>query len=84
MANRFRDALIIQDGACNPSGIARSLHEACKECINEGVSQREDAAVRLITHQLAYLCGIITGAEELAKEPGYSALSESCRAKIAA
>jgi hypothetical protein len=31
------------------------VHEACKECIAEGVSQRQDPAVRLIAYQLAYL-----------------------------
>ena len=55
VSRRFRDAVGIQQGACNPSGIARSLVEACSECIAEGVSQREDPAVRLIVHQLAHL-----------------------------
>lgn len=55
MAKRHRDALFIQEGACNPSGISRALNEACKECIAEGVSQREDVAVRLILHQLNWI-----------------------------
>ncbi|RWH52259.1 MAG: hypothetical protein E5V72_01420 [Mesorhizobium sp.] len=55
MRNRFTGALLIQQGAYNPSGIALTLHEACKECLAEGVDQRTDPAVRLITHQLAYL-----------------------------
>ena len=55
LPRRFRNAYMIQQGACNPAGIARSLVEACDECLAEGVSQRADPAVRLITHQLAYL-----------------------------
>lgn len=55
---RFQDAIFIQQGACNPAGIALSLHNACKECIAEGVSQRTDPAVRLIAHQLAYLLNV--------------------------
>jgi hypothetical protein len=55
---RFITALnIINPGACNPSGVALALHEACKECIVENVSQRTDPAVRLIAHQLAFLLG---------------------------
>lgn len=55
MRNRFENALLIQQGACNPSGVALALHEACKECLAEGTDQRKDPAVRLITHQLAFL-----------------------------
>jgi hypothetical protein len=58
MRNRFDNALMIQEGACNPSGIAHSLVNACHECIAAGVSQRTDPAVRLIVHQLAYLCNV--------------------------
>lgn len=47
MTKRFHDAIFIQQGACNPAGIALSLHNACKECIAEGTSQRTDPAVRL-------------------------------------
>jgi hypothetical protein len=52
---RFRNALFIQQGACNPSGVARSLAEACSECLAESVSQKQDPAVRLIGHQLAHI-----------------------------
>lgn len=58
MSKRTKDAIEIQDGACNPSGIARSLVVACRECLDEGVDQRTDPAVRLIVHQLAHLCAI--------------------------
>ncbi|HEV2225028.1 MAG TPA: hypothetical protein VGR84_18700 [Candidatus Acidoferrales bacterium] len=55
MAQRHKDALMISDGACNPSGIAHSLVAACKECIDSGTSQDSDPAVRLIVYQLAFL-----------------------------
>lgn len=75
MAKRFKDALFIQQGACNPSGIAHSLVNACKECLDEGVSQREDPAVRLIVHQLAFLCNIGEIDDGINT---YSALTRAC------
>ena len=56
--NRFSDALAIQAGASNPSGVARALVRAINQCHQENVRAREDAAVRLIVHQLAFLCGV--------------------------
>jgi hypothetical protein len=57
MSKRHDDALVIQMGACNPSGIARALVEACDEARGEHVEQvAMDPAVRLIVHQLAHLC----------------------------
>ncbi|MDE0334470.1 MAG: toprim domain-containing protein [Defluviicoccus sp.] len=57
--DRHRAALdIVDPGACNPSGVALALHSACRQTIAEGVSQREDPAVRLIGLQLAYLLGV--------------------------
>lgn len=79
MSKRHSDALMIQEGAVNPSGMAHSLVSACKECLNEGVSQRDDPAVKLIVHQLAYICGITTGAEEMARAPLYAECGERCR-----
>jgi hypothetical protein len=58
MAKRHDDALYIQEGASNPSGIALTLIEAIKECRAEGGSSRTDPAVRLITHQLTHLLGM--------------------------
>lgn len=75
---RFDDALFIQAGAVNPSGIARSLVRACSECIAEGASQREDPAVRLIVHQLAYLCGSDSLDRGLSN---YHDAMEACRTK---
>ncbi|RWN60189.1 hypothetical protein [Mesorhizobium sp.] len=75
MRNRFVNALLIQQGACNPSGIALTLHEACKECIAQGVDQRTDPAVRLITHQLAFLMNTQQIESELTI---YSQLTREC------
>ena len=41
--DRHRDALLIVDpGACNPSGVALSLFNACRQVIAEGGNQRTD------------------------------------------
>ena len=61
MAKRHRDALLIQAGACNPSGITHSIIEACQEIRAEpgytGTAQiTSDPAVRLMVHQLAFIC----------------------------
>jgi hypothetical protein len=55
--NRFDDAVGIQQGASNPSGIARSLLEAVDECLREGLRPSDDAAVRAILHQLSCVVG---------------------------
>lgn len=62
--NRFRDALTIQMGACNPSGIARALVRACDEARSTGATPTNDPAIKLILHQMAFICGLPT-AEEL-------------------
>lgn len=59
--DRFSAALSIQEGACNPSGIARSLVAAIDAARDENPDTdavRADPAVRLIAHQLAYLLGV--------------------------
>ncbi len=56
--SRFRNALLIDGGACNPSGIAHSFIEACQEVQSEGGNTRTDPACFLIVHQLASLYGI--------------------------
>ena len=57
--DRHRAALdIVDPGACNPSGVALALHTACRQAIAEGVSQRDDPAIRLIGLQLAFLLGV--------------------------
>ena len=56
--NRFQNALDIQGGACNPSGIALSIVDGCREARAAGKDACKDAAVRLMVHQLAFICGI--------------------------
>ena len=74
--DRFRDALVIVDpGACNPSGVAQSIHDACRQVLAEGGDQRSDPAVRLMTAQLSELVG---GNPDLAD---YVALIDACRAR---
>ena len=58
--SRFRDALvIINPGACNPSGVALSIADACREMReHEKVDTRsvcQDPAIRLMVYQLAHL-----------------------------
>lgn len=51
------DAIAIQEGACNPRGIARSLVSAIDEaCEGKGSpGAGSSPAVRLILHQLLYV-----------------------------
>lgn len=61
MVNRFHDAHLIIQGACNPSGIARALVSALDEAALEDPStsyRQKDPACRLITYQLAFLMGM--------------------------
>lgn len=79
MAKRFKDALQIAQGAGNMVAIARSLHEACKECMYEGLGTEQvwaDPAVRLIVHQMAHL----TNQHEISSSLlAFSALEDQCR-----
>lgn len=54
---RFQDAIHIQQGACNIRAIARALANAADEAAHAGQQPKDDPAVRLIVHQLAFLCG---------------------------
>ena len=59
--SRFRDALaIVNPGACNPSGIAHSIVDACREIRQHepAASTAQDPAVRLMVYQLASICGV--------------------------
>ncbi len=63
MTKRHSDALFIQEGACNPSGIALAIVAACKEMRDEpdhkGTDEiTSDPAVRLMVHQLAFICDV--------------------------
>jgi hypothetical protein len=59
--SRFRDALVIVNpGACNTSGIAHSIIEACREIREHepNGSTADDPAIRLMVYQLASVCGV--------------------------
>jgi hypothetical protein len=76
---RFANALLIVDpGACNPSGIAYAIAEACREARDEGVSTKDDPAVRLMVTQLAWVCRADSDTDD------YGALLAACRARVAA
>ena len=78
--DRHRTALdIVDPGACNPAGVSLALHQACRQAIAEGVSQRDDPAIRLIALQLASLMNVdrILDGEE------YGRLVGHCRARAA-
>jgi hypothetical protein len=64
---RFRDALAIVDpGACNPSGIAQAIFDACREIrMHEpGKGTAGDPAIRLMVYQLATICEVASYALE--------------------
>lgn len=75
MSKRHTDALLIQEGACNPSGVALAIVDACKEVRNEGGTPTADPAVRLMVHQLAYICGVAEINESLSV---YGDLTAAC------
>ena len=78
--DRHEAALAIVDpGASNPSGVALAIHQACRQVIHEGGNQREDAAVRLMTTQLAFL---VQGDADLDPHE-YGRLMAVCRAHAA-
>jgi hypothetical protein len=73
-AKRFANALLIVDpGACNPSGIAYAIVDACREAREEGVSTKDDPAVRLMVTQLAWVCRADSDTED------YGKLLAACR-----
>jgi len=56
--NRYHNALLIREGACNPSGITHALLSAIQELHAENADTPticNDPAVRLIAHQLAWI-----------------------------
>ena len=78
--DRHADALVIAEaGACNPSGIAATLHHACRQVLAEGGRQRDDPAIRLIGLQLAHLLDVA----RILDPADYAHLVESCRARAA-
>ncbi len=79
--DRHQAALdIVDPGACNPSGVALALHNACRQAIAEGVSQRGDPAVRLIGLQLAFLLSV----DRILDAGEYGLLIDACCERAAA
>lgn len=83
MRNRFDNAVAIQEGACNPSGILHSMLEACAEIRNDpehtGTDQlRADPALRLMAHQLSYLLRVAAIDNDL---DVYGKLVHECRTR---
>lgn len=77
-ARRFANALLsIDPGACNPSGIAYAIAEACREAREEGVSTKDDPAVRLMVTQLAWVCRADSDTDD------YATLVADCRCRAA-
>lgn len=64
MNQRNQDALAISDGACDPRAIIGAMKRAIDELVSEGTVGTDDIlrdpALKLMTHQLAYLQGIPT------------------------
>ena len=87
MAKRHSDAIAIQLGACNPSGIAHSIVSACQEIRAEtgftGTAQiTSDPAIRLMVHQLAFICGVIGGVEDFINHPNFTECTNQCDKNI--
>jgi len=81
MSNRHSDALFITQGACNPIAIVKRIHAALEEVMASPdykgtMSQKEDPAVRLMVHQLAFLVGVGEGAMPEAYTEAYAKCRE--------
>jgi hypothetical protein len=61
--------------------VARTLVQAINACHQENVRGREDPTVRLIAHELAFLCGVFEIDNTL---DVYGKLNDECRVKDAA
>lgn len=61
---RYSDALSIHAGACNPTAIAGTIHEhalAISLAGGDTWTVKYDPGIRLMVHQLAFLCGVHSG-----------------------
>ena len=79
--NRYHNALLIQEGACNPSGITHALLSAIQELHAEKADTftiRSDPAVRLIAHQLAWILRLSEFDRDL---DAYGRALDTCREK---
>ena len=83
--SRFRDALvIINPGACNPSRVALSIADACREMReHESVDTKsicQDPAIRLMVFQLAHLFSVAGAQYDLVH---YMADEAACKERLA-
>jgi hypothetical protein len=62
---RYSDAAAIWAGACNPSGIAHSIVNACREAREANADLKTDPAIQLMVAQLAYVTGVWDGISSL-------------------
>ena len=76
--NRFKEAIQIQQGACNPIAVSRALTLAIEQVRDERGSIEDDPAVRLIAHQLSFLLGVPKIDREFEV---YTRLVHECEAK---
>lgn len=86
MSKRHKDALGIQEGACNPSGVAHAILDCCREIRADSTSTgriTDDPALRLMVHQLAFICGVTSGAEPMARGDTWEQCMEQCRKEAA-
>lgn len=81
--DRRHAAIAISNGACNPSGIANAIVQACTE-IREGenrgtLAMTRDPAIRLMVFQLAYICGFRESGLETADGGDFGSWRSACR-----
>lgn len=84
MSNRYKNAVQIQQGACNPRPITKALLDAIDDARQEGKSEHNDPAVFLILHQLVW---VLTGHDvDIAMDEGgqkYSDAMDACEKALA-
>jgi hypothetical protein len=85
LGSRFRDALvIINPGACNPSGVALSIADAWREMHeHEDVDTKrvcQDPAIRLMVYHLAHLFGVAGAQYDVVH---YTADETACKERLA-
>ena len=83
--SRFRDALVIvSPGACNPSGVALSIADACREMREHDHADtslvRQDPAIRLMVYQLAHLFGVASAQYDVVH---YMTDEAACKERLA-
>jgi len=83
MAKRHADAIAIQLGAVNPIAIVKALDRAIDEIRrdpNAGTAGiTEDPAIKLMVHQLAFICGVHGGVKDFSRKPNYTECAAACK-----